>query len=57
VDGEITEIQAEGHETILVAHGWQAHIKGGVPNDGYIGKGLSKFAFRVRFAWFCLVLL
>ena len=34
-------------QMILVVQGWQAHKKGGVPQDGYIGKGLSKYAFWV----------
>lgn len=34
-------------QMILVVQGWQAHKKEGVPQDGYIGKGLSKYAFWV----------
>jgi hypothetical protein len=48
MDGEIVEIQADTNEAILIAQGWQAHIQGGVPKDGYIAKGLSKYGFRVR---------
>ena len=46
-DGKSTVTVHPILQTILVVQGWQAHKKGGVPQDGYIGKGLSKYAFWV----------
>ena len=46
-DGKSTVTAHTTLQTILVVQGWQAHKKGSVPWDGYIGKGLSKYAFQV----------
>ncbi|KAG1741931.1 hypothetical protein EDB19DRAFT_1971127 [Suillus lakei] len=36
-------------EEIMVAKGWQAHVKAGKPYQGYLGQGLTKFVFCGRY--------
>lgn len=40
-------VYSKEEEEIMVAKGWQAHIKAGKPYQGYLGQGLTKFVFRV----------
>ncbi|KAG2034482.1 hypothetical protein BDR03DRAFT_984342 [Suillus americanus] len=39
----------ENEDKIMVARGWQAHIKMGKPYMGYLGQGLMKFIFCGRY--------
>jgi hypothetical protein len=50
--GEPEVVYSEEEEEIMVAKGWQAHVKAGKPYRGYLGQGLTKFVFRVSFATF-----
>jgi len=45
--GEPKMVYSKEEEEIMVAKGWQAHIKAGKPYQGYLGQGLTKFVFRV----------
>lgn len=47
-DGNVDIIQHKHTETILIAKHWQRYISEGTCKGGYIVKGLSKFAFKVR---------
>jgi hypothetical protein len=42
----------EEQEEIMIAKGWQAHVKAGKPYQGYLGQGLTKFVFHVSFTFF-----
>lgn len=46
-DGDIRMDYCEDEDEIMVARGWQAHIKAGKPYMGYLGQGLTKFIFRM----------
>ena len=48
-DGDTVRMPGEVVETILVAKDWQRYKDGGSARGGYISKGWSKYAFRVRF--------
>ncbi|KAG1784641.1 uncharacterized protein HD556DRAFT_1314926 [Suillus plorans] len=41
----------EEEEEIMVAKGWQAHIKAGKPYQGYLGQGLTKFVFHTMLSF------
>lgn len=43
---------SEEQEEIMIAKGWQAHVKAGKPYQGYLGQGLTKFVFRVSSTFF-----
>ncbi|KAG2132066.1 kinase-like domain-containing protein [Suillus clintonianus] len=47
--GEPKMVYSEEEEEIMVAKGWQAHVKAGKPYQGYLGQGLMKFVFRGRY--------
>ncbi|KAG2144453.1 uncharacterized protein EDB93DRAFT_1251689 [Suillus bovinus] len=40
---------SEEQEEIMIAKGWQAHVKAGKPYQGYLGQGLTKFVFCGRY--------
>lgn len=46
-DGDTVKVPCEDIETILVARDWQRYTRGLNARGGFIGKGWSKFAFRV----------
>lgn len=47
VDG-LVEIKASGKLIATIPRDWQKYKKGGKRQGGYIGQGLSKYAFQVR---------
>jgi hypothetical protein len=47
--GDVTAVQHPNLETVLIGNNWQQHVKNGKPAGAYIGKGYSKYAFRVCF--------
>jgi len=47
-NGDITAIQSPATQTILIGNNWQQYVNSDEPTDAYIGKGYSKYAFRVR---------
>jgi hypothetical protein len=48
-DGGVENITCNDLDTILIPKGWLAHARKLVgPGDGYLGKGMTKWAFQVR---------
>jgi len=45
--GESEKVYIEEEEDIMVAKGWQAHVKAGKPYQGYLGQGFTKYVFCV----------
>ena len=48
IDGNASVVNNTAFETIQVAKDWQQHRKMSFPVGGYLGKGLTKYAFQVR---------
>lgn len=46
-DASPTRVCGDTEEVILIARDWQKEVGGGESRAGYLGSGLSKFAFKV----------